>query len=147
MTLPAFCWPHRQPVQLTPPCWRCLSGLATNRVTAPASRRASARAVRDFLAWLAMDGGPLTRGTVERYRARLLEDGRAPATVNQRLSAVRTLADAAAAEGFFDAAAAASVASTRGVSLQGHAGRQLAHRRPGPDAAGCPGYQHAPGPA
>ncbi len=59
------------------------------------------------------------RATVQRYRAVLLEAGLAPSTINQKLSAIRALANEAADNGLLDPQLAAGVARVRGVPAAG----------------------------
>lgn len=81
--------------------------LVTNTVNSPHSRRAYSRALRAFLAFVGTQ--PLTRPTVMAWRASLTQGGANPATINQQLSAVRSLAREAAACGLMDEGAAAQV--------------------------------------
>jgi len=94
--------------------------LVADAVTSPATKRAYARAVRDFLTWYAAQRKPgLTKATVQRYAAELAGVGASAANVNQRLSAIRKLANEAADNGLLDAQTAAAVARVRGIRQEG----------------------------
>jgi len=79
------------------------------------------RALRDFLAWYAATPGAIfNKATVQRYRAILLKDGKlAPASVNQKLSAIRGLAQEAADNGLIDAHLANGISKVKGVKTAG----------------------------
>ena len=71
--------------------------LVLDSLTSEHSRRAYERSLLDFLAWHAGQGRPqLSKALVQAYKVKLQSDGLAPATINQRLSAVRKLAREAA---------------------------------------------------
>jgi site-specific recombinase XerD len=80
------------------------------------SRRAYSRALREFLNWHAEQGRPgLNKATVQQYRGELRSAGLAAATVNQRLAAVRRLAQEAADNGVLDPVLAAGISRVKGV--------------------------------
>lgn len=81
--------------------------LVTNTVSSPHSRRAYSRALRAFLKFVGTQ--PFTRPVVMAWRVSLTQQGATPATVNQALSAVRSLAREAAACGYLDEGTAAQV--------------------------------------
>ncbi len=93
----------------------------TNGLTSENSRRAYGRALADFLAWYALQGKPgLTKAIVNRYKTEVLETaGLSPATVNQRLSAIRKLAQEAADNGLIDQTIANGVARVKGIKSAG----------------------------
>lgn len=62
---------------------------------------------------------PFTRATVQAWRAALELKGLAPASVNQKLSAVRKLAAEAAYNGLLDPAAAQGIRDIRGAEQRG----------------------------
>ena len=74
--------------------------LVLDAVSSPLTRVMYARALEDFFAWWNGQGRPpFTRATVQAWRAALEAKGLAPASVNQKLSAVRKLAAEAAITG------------------------------------------------
>ena len=69
----------------------------------PHSRRAYERHLREFIAWhRASEHGAINKAIVQRYAVHLREAGRSPATINQKLSAIRKLAIEAADNGALD---------------------------------------------
>ncbi len=89
-------------------------------VTSPLTRHMYAVALDRFLAWWQAQGRPgFNRATVERYRAALEAQGLAPASVNQKLTAIRKLATEAAHVGFFPPSAAQDIRDVRGAKRQG----------------------------
>src|ERR1044072_6988048 len=69
----------------------------------PHSRRAYERHLRGFIAWYQSRGqAALNKATVQRYTAELRESALSPATINQRLSAIRKLAVEASDNGAVD---------------------------------------------
>jgi hypothetical protein len=79
-----------------------------------------ARALDDFFGWWKGQGRPpFGRATVQAGWAALETKGLAPASVNQKLSAVRKLAAEAAHNGLLDPAAAQGIRATRGVAQHG----------------------------
>ncbi|HDQ73061.1 MAG TPA: hypothetical protein ENN19_13350, partial [Chloroflexi bacterium] len=94
--------------------------LVLDGLNSPHSRRAYERALHDFLDWHAEQGRPpLSKALVQRYRAELQADGLAPATINQRLSAVRKLALEAADNGLIDPWLASGIQAVKGVKSAG----------------------------
>src|SRR5262245_57015602 len=65
--------------------------LVTDAVAA-SSARIYAGAIDEFIAWAVEGNRPLTKATVQGYKAHLEAQGLAPSTINVRLSAVRRLA-------------------------------------------------------
>jgi integrase/recombinase XerD len=95
-------------------------GLVADGLTSDHSKRAYARAIADFQGWIAEAGRPgLSKATVNGYRAHLIAAGYSPATVNQRLSAIRRLAAEAADNGLLDGAAAEGIGRVKGVKAHG----------------------------
>lgn len=71
--------------------------LVTGTVSSVHTRRAYRRALEDFIGWAHDTGQPgLTRATVQRYRREMEAADASPASINQRLSAIRKLAAEAA---------------------------------------------------
>jgi hypothetical protein len=68
--------------------------LVLDAVSSPLTRVMYARALDDFFCWWETQGRPtLNRAAVQAYRAHLESQGLAPASVNQKLSAIRTPKD------------------------------------------------------
>jgi len=94
--------------------------MVADGLTSEHSRRAYRRAIGDFTAWLADAGRPgFNKAIVNGYRAHLVGAGLSPATVNQRLSAIRKLATEAADNGLMDGQTAAGIGRVKGVKTQG----------------------------
>ena len=100
--------------------------LALDGLTSEHSRRAYEKALTDFLAWYTAQGRPgLSKAIVQRYKAEELqkkEPGKkpaAPSTINQRMSAIRKLAQEAADNGMLDATLANGIARVKGVKSAG----------------------------
>jgi len=78
-------------------------------LTSEHSRRAYERALTDFLTWWSAQGKPpMSKAIVQRHRRELQEADPAASTINQRLSAIRRLAQEASdveRSGTFDAVA------------------------------------------
>lgn len=85
----------------------------------PHSRRAYERHLREFIAWHGTTGHPLSKATVQRYTAGLRESGLSPATINQRLCAIRKLAEEAADNGALDPQIASGIKAVKGLRQEG----------------------------
>jgi len=97
-----------------------LKQLVLDAVSSPLTRVMYARALDDFLAWWNEQGRPpFTRATVQAWRAALESKGLAPASVNQKLSAVRKLAAEGAYNGLLDPAVAQAIRDIRGAERRG----------------------------
>jgi integrase len=107
--------PHRS---LT---WGDLQALVIDSVTSPHSKRAYARALRDFAGWAkeAGQGTAFGKALVQRYRAVLEEKGLAPSSINVRLAALRKLAMEAADNGLLDPAVASAIGGVKGSIQKG----------------------------
>jgi integrase len=93
---------------------------ALNSVPAENTKRAYSRCLRQFLTWIQTQTEPqLERGAVQRYRVVLESQGRASATINQALAAIRTLAREAGAQGLIPGADALAIERIRGVRRLG----------------------------
>jgi len=79
-----------------------------------------AKALDDFLAWYENTGKRgLTKAVVAEYKVELQRKGYAPATINQKLSAIRKLAAEAADNGLMDDQLANGVKALKGVPMSG----------------------------
>jgi integrase/recombinase XerD len=86
----------------------------------PHSRRAYERHLREFIAWhRASEHGGINKAIVQRYAAHMREAGRSPATINQKLSAIRKLAIEAADNGALDGQIANGIKAVKGVRREG----------------------------
>jgi len=65
----------------------------------PHSKRTYERHLREFIAWHRASDQSLCKATVQRYVAQLRQSGLSAATINQRLCAIRKLAEEAADNG------------------------------------------------
>jgi site-specific recombinase XerD len=84
------------------------------------SRRAYARHLKEFIAWHKASGHPeLNKALVQRYAADLREAGLSPATINQKLSAIRKLAIEAADNGAIDSQIANGIRGVKGIRQDG----------------------------
>lgn len=84
------------------------------------SRRAYRRHLREFIAWHRGSGqSEINKAVVQRYAAALREAGLSPATINQKLSAIRKLALEAADNGALDNQIANGIKAVRGVRQEG----------------------------
>ena len=94
--------------------------LVADGLTSAHSRRAYRRALGDFLRWYDGQGRPgLTKATVNRYRAHLVDIGLSAATINQAMSAIRKLATEAADNGLMEGATAEAIGRVHGVKSAG----------------------------
>lgn len=102
--------------------------LAVDGLASDNSKRAYRRSLDQFLAWYTGNGhGPLTKRTVQEYKAHLLASGLAAATVNLALTAIRRLATEAADNGLLNERTAAAVRRVKNVRNETvPAGRSLA---------------------
>lgn len=95
-------------------------GLVADSLTSEHSRRAYRRAIVGFTSWLADAGRPgFSKATVNSYRAHMVEAGLSPATINQRLSAIRKLATEAADNSLLDPQVAAGIGRVKGIKARG----------------------------
>ncbi len=84
------------------------------------SKRAYEKAITDFLSWYQEQGKPgLNKAVVQRYKTVLQENGLAPSSINQRMSAIRKLAQEASDNGLLDQTYANGVARVKGVKQNG----------------------------
>jgi site-specific recombinase XerD len=92
-----------------------IRALVLDSVSSPGSRKSYSHSIGDFCAFLKRTGQPLTKSSVQAYRAHLEARELAPSTVNVRLAAVRKLAGEAADNGLMDPALAAGIGRVGGV--------------------------------
>ena len=84
------------------------------------SRRAYERHLREFIAWhRASEHVAINKAIVQRYVAHMREAGRSPATINQKLSAIRKLAIEAADNGALNGQIANGIKAVKGVRREG----------------------------
>lgn len=92
-----------------------LDGLASRHTC-----RAYRAALDEFLTWSQGEQpSVMSKALVHRYKAMLIEKGLAPATVNQRLAAVRRLAQEAGDNSLLDASVASAISKVHGIRLHG----------------------------
>jgi site-specific recombinase XerD len=88
--------------------------------SSPLTRVMYSHAIGEYFAWWEQEGRPaFKRATVQRYRAHLEARVLAPASINQRLSAIRKLAKEATYAGLLEPAAAQGIRDVRGAKVQG----------------------------
>ena len=74
----------------------------------------------EFLTWSqGQQPSAMCKALVQRYKAMLIDKELAPATINQRLAAVRRLAQEAADNGLLDASIASAISKVQGIPLHG----------------------------
>jgi site-specific recombinase XerD len=97
-----------------------LIGLALDGLPSPHTRRAYRAALDELLTWSQGQQPPtLSKALVNRYKAMLIDKELAPATVNQRLAAVRRLAQEMADNGLLEASVASAISKVHGLRLYG----------------------------
>jgi integrase len=97
-----------------------LTALVLDGVTSEHSKRAYAKGLALFFAWV-KERPPqaLTKALTQEYRAALLEQNLAPATVNLRLSPLRKLAREMADNGLLSPELATGIGRTKGIKQEG----------------------------
>jgi site-specific recombinase XerD len=84
------------------------------------SRRAYERHLREFIRWYSESGETtINKAAVQRYVAQLRERGMSAASVNQKLSAIRKLAEEAADNGALDSQIANGIKAVKGIRHEG----------------------------
>jgi len=84
------------------------------------SRRAYERALLDFFHWHRDGGGSqFNKAVVQRYVAKMRDAGLSPSSINQRLSAIRKLAEEAADNGALDPQVANAIRAVKGARSEG----------------------------
>jgi site-specific recombinase XerD len=102
--------------------------LVVNGLNSIHSRRVYSKAITNFLAWWDAQGRPaLTKSVVQEYKVKVLDAAHlSPSTVNQRLSAIRKLAQEAADNGMIAQDVANGVSKVKGATVRGvRSGRWL----------------------
>ena len=105
----------------TPGDFDALKALVIDGLNSPHSKTMYAFAIDDFMAWYQEQGSPgLTKATVNAYKAHLLSTAKyAPATINQRLSAIRKLAREAADNELISEPHANGIGKVKGIPARG----------------------------
>lgn len=98
-----------------------LTGLVTDSVTSPHTKRSYARSLAEFFDWVERhgQGAAFSKALVMAYKSWLEENGLAPATINVRLAAIRKLADEASDNGLLAGSVAAAVGRVKGARRLG----------------------------
>lgn len=92
----------------------------TQNVDSPHSKRASSRALIDFLDWYERNGRPgFTKATINAYREEMLQSGKSCSSINQALLAIYKLAAEAADNGLVPHTLAYGVERVKGVKQEG----------------------------
>lgn len=100
--------------------YSAIVNIVLDSLTSENSKRAYDRALTDFMTWYEHEGKPgLSKATVQRYKTVLHDRGLAAATINQRMSAIRKLAQEAADNGLIDPLLANGISKVKGVKRQG----------------------------
>jgi site-specific recombinase XerD len=97
-----------------------IAALVLDGLNSEHSKRAYSKALSDFMAWYDQAKRPgLNKATVQRYKSILQDQGLAASTINQRMSAVRKLAQEAADNGLIDPLLANGISRVKGVPEDG----------------------------
>ena len=99
-----------------------LTRLVVDAVTSPHSKRAYAKALAEFFDWVEHQGqgiGSFSKALVTAYKSWLEEKKLAPATINQRLAAVRKLAEEGSDNGLLSGDVAAAIGRVKGAKRLG----------------------------
>jgi integrase/recombinase XerD len=100
--------------------YQAIISLVLDGLTSEHSKRAYGKALDDFMTWYVEVGKPrLSKATVQRYKTVLEESGLSPSTINQRMSAIRKLANEAADNGLMEQSMANGIARVKGVKTAG----------------------------
>jgi integrase len=99
------------------PTFDPIKSLVLDAVSSPLTRVMYSKTLDDFFAW--QGGQPFARSTVQAYRAHLEARSYAPATINQRLSAIRKLATEAATNGHLSWEVAHAIKDIPGAKQRG----------------------------
>jgi site-specific recombinase XerD len=84
------------------------------------SKKAYEKAIKDFMFWYIHNEKPgLTKWTIQQYKSFLQKNNLSPSTINQRLSAIRKLAQEAADNDLISQSVAISIANVKGVRSYG----------------------------
>jgi len=94
--------------------------LVLDGLTSQHSKRAYKKSLIDFLAWHETEGNPgLNKAVVQRYKSRLIEANISHAVINQRMAAIRKLAQEALDNGLINQTIGSGIANVKGVKAQG----------------------------
>lgn len=94
--------------------------MVTNAVTSEHTKRAYGRALSDFIAWYQASGqSGLNKAAINAHVVALRAQGVSAASINQRLTAIRKLANEAADNGLIDQATASAIGRVEGVRKEG----------------------------
>jgi site-specific recombinase XerC len=100
--------------------WQHVRRLVVDAVSSPHSKTAYGSAIDRFLEWWQAElPAPLSKATVQRYRATLEAGGLAPSSINVQLAALRKLAVEAADNGLLDRRTAQAISSIKGAKAHG----------------------------
>jgi integrase len=107
--------------------WQRIRQLVVDAVSSPRSKLAYGHAVDAFIEWWRAElPGPLSKATVQRYRAALEAGGLAPSSINVHLAALRKLAAEAGDNNLLDRESARAIRSVKGSKgLGGRIGNWL----------------------
>jgi len=109
-----------QLVTVNNPDLSAIKALVTNGLNSDYSRVMYAKALDDFLNWYQSQGIPgLNKSTIQAYKTHLQTLNYAPATINQKLTAVRRLAVEAGDNGLIDQSLLTGISRVKGVRLEG----------------------------
>lgn len=94
--------------------------IVTDAVTSVHTKRAYSRALTDFIVWHATTGQTgFSKATVQAHVTALRNEGVSASSINQRLTAIRKLAQELADNGVIDHSAAQAVGRVEGVRKEG----------------------------
>jgi integrase/recombinase XerD len=94
--------------------------MVLDALTSPHSKRAYERHLREFLSWHRSSGQKvMSKAVVQRYASELREAKFSPATINQKLSAIRKLAAEAGDNGALESQIANGIKAVKGVRQEG----------------------------
>lgn len=101
--------------------WRRIKSLVLDSVPSPITKRVYDRALDEFFVWYGSEPRPagFTKATIMAWRVALEGRSLGPVSINQRLTAVRKLANEAADNGLLAPDLAAGIARTKGVASRG----------------------------
>lgn len=94
--------------------------IVVDSLTSEHSKRAYERHLREFIRWHSETGQTeINKAVVQRYAAQLRHAGMSPASINQKLSAIRKLALEAADNGAIDSQIANGIKAVKGIRQEG----------------------------
>jgi site-specific recombinase XerD len=94
--------------------------IVLDTLDSPHSRRAYEQHLREFIRWHRASGQvAINKAVVQHYTAHLRDAGLSPATINQKLSAIRKLATEAADNGALDNQIANGIKAIKGMRREG----------------------------